>query len=810
MPHLPAVSRSASARAALTIAVVSALWGGGLALASPPVGGGCTPGRHTADGQDCHWTGTAPPIAGLGVYSRGEYIYTDFAHDDSGANVDGLHSNDADPGNPVTGDEYPNPSNPTSPRNGSTDNNNYGRLRHSGDFGYPSASPTAPFDYNDTADLLEFRTAVDHGQLHYRVTLGSLVHPTDTVVAVGIDADRNVKTGSASLPHGANLSEPVGLDYVVTMWGSGGDLTDYTGPIPKITPIKVAANLTSRTIEADVPIPAHAHLGSWRTYLATGLWDATSKAWARPTPSVPQGFPPGALLTTPFIYDLGFTAPTANDEWRDTTQADDLAASDLQRDHADIDMKLLAAGGSAPVSKPTGLIGYTYRTLPLGSGQGEYKDPTGLTLGSIDYVYQAATQGGAMMLPTSTWTDPHARRFMYFFHCLNCNQNIWENGVEDAATPGRQHVHDGPLGTDHVQSIVDRNDMLVGGSLQRGEAGAGSYGWSAEERDLLDNWKAMHSSVGTTMDPNKVMFAGMSMGAGTTEKMMTLYPDSIATAVAYSGASSISRLENLRNVPFFQLNGDTGLDSTAPVARQTAQTLDGMGYQHMYVEYLGRAHDFNLVFESQPLIEPTAWRTVRDPNPARVTYTLDPALENPKLGLVHDHAYWASALRVATGSTSGTIDATALPLAGKLPKQQSVLTGDFANSLTGNNVYVDWLVNDQPLNPASLAAVQPGWQALPDVSVTTTKLSAPSGAGTNAFTLRLTGLCAATLDASRMGLNTTRTIRADVNSDHPASVTLQRAGAGAVRVNGNPVPARRHGASLTVDVPAGHTILTVG
>ena len=125
-----------------------------------------------------------------------------------------------------------------------------------------------------------------------------------------------------------------------------------------------------------------------------------------------------------------------------------------------------------------------------------------------------------------------------------------------------------------------------------------------------------------------------------------------------------------------QITGDTGLDSAASTAgRQAATALDDLGYRHMYVEYLGRAHDFGLVYESLPIVEKTGWQEVRDPDPARVTYQIDRAVEEPdaKLGLSHDHAYWTSGLRISDGAASGVIDAIALPMASKLPKTTSHL-----------------------------------------------------------------------------------------------------------------------------------------
>src|SRR3954471_13889530 len=86
-----------------------------LALAAVPssASAACSTG-HRADGSDCDWRGTPSLISGTSRYSRGEFIYSDFVHDDAGANVDGLTSNNPDPPQPVTG-VHVDPSNPSNP-----------------------------------------------------------------------------------------------------------------------------------------------------------------------------------------------------------------------------------------------------------------------------------------------------------------------------------------------------------------------------------------------------------------------------------------------------------------------------------------------------------------------------------------------------------------------------------------------------------------------------------------------------------------------------------------------------------------------
>ncbi|MFN2616397.1 MAG: hypothetical protein ABR581_04645, partial [Thermoleophilaceae bacterium] len=409
------------------------------------------PSGHRADGSDCDWIGSPSYIGGASYYSRGEFIYSDFIHDDSGANIDGLTANNPDPPQPVTG-VHVDPSDPTNPDIGGAANDG-DRFQHSGDFGYPMS---APREYLDVADVVEFRQALDGGKLHFLVRLGALSAPDSTVVGIGIDSDRNRATGAGAWPRGANMPQQLGYDYFVTLWGSGGELVDYTGKTPKSTPIHVVSKTGARPpyIEADAPLPAGLKLGKWRTYVGAGLWDAAGGAWKHPDPAPQQTAAPGALHAAPYIYNLLFRPYEPNSWWHDTTEANDLAHHDISEDHADIDATLLAKKASTSRPHPTGLLNIQYRTLPLNGGQGTENAP------ATD-IWRGPIQPYMLMLPSNYYSKPHPRRFMFFYHCAFCQQNVWSFGVEHYAQHNQNNLTDGPIGTQHIQEIADANDMMV-------------------------------------------------------------------------------------------------------------------------------------------------------------------------------------------------------------------------------------------------------------------------------------------------------------------------------------------------------------
>ncbi|HXG27228.1 MAG TPA: hypothetical protein VNJ47_00055 [Nevskiales bacterium] len=786
-PHIPGSFARSCSLAALALALAGCSGDADRATADGSGGGsGGAVSAHVADGDDRDWQGTSSYVSGRSVYSRGEFIHSDYVHDDSGANIDGLRAPNPDYPNPVTG-IYPNPQDPTSPWLGGTGNNFIDRFRHSGDYAYPASGPGGlplayPGGYYDVADLLEYRQALDAAGLHVLVRLGAMTAADSSVVGICWDADGNAATGAQSWPRGANLNQALGCDYFATLWGRGGELTDFTRTPAVTQPITVAANTEARPpfIEADIPLPASAPRGVWRTYVGAGLWDAAAQAW-RPAVNLNQLLAPGNVLgTAPNLYDLLFQPEEANDYWRDTRQADALVKPDIRAFHADIDLDILASGGSTEAPRPTGLLNIQYPALALGDGQGAMTNWSG---GLGTFVYKGPVQPYALVLPSNYYAAPHPRPLVAFFHASNVNHSIWPVGVEGSATPHRNLITDPPLGTTNVRAIVDRNDILVVGTLQRGEKGPAGpdLPWAdiggEGERDLRDVLQTLTGRDGYRVDPDRVIYSGMSYGGQTTQAMMTLYPDELAAAVVYNapGTGVPARLMNVRNLYHAHVTGDTGLDATAPVfGRQAAEELTRLGYRHLYLEFIGRAHDFNLVYESLPIIEQTAWRAVRDPDPARVSYRLDRAIEatGAALGLAHDRAYWASGLQLADGAATGTLDAIALPLAHKLPRMRSLLTGTFINVITGNSVYVQWQEWDRDLSGRGLADFQPGWLPLPDVRVQNTTLEAPGQTGANAFVLT-TDLAAVTLDLARMGLSTRRPGSGEITATQPLRLTLR-------------------------------------
>ncbi len=210
------------------------------------------------------WTAKSAMISNVGVYRGGEYVYSDYLYDDHGPNTDGIDHTDAPFGASL------NPEDPTNPRLGSSG----GQIRYAGDFFYGAAGN----HYDNVADLLEMRVATDAASVHYRFLLGALKVPDSTVVGVCLDTDRRDDTGLATWPHAAGLVQQIGCDQFLTLYGTGGTVTDRTGVPVDLAALggAVRADTDANTIEARVPrTVADPATSTWRITAASGLWDAT-------------------------------------------------------------------------------------------------------------------------------------------------------------------------------------------------------------------------------------------------------------------------------------------------------------------------------------------------------------------------------------------------------------------------------------------------------------------------------------------------------------------------------------------------------
>ena len=300
----------------------------------------------------------------------------------------------------------------------------------------------------------------------------------------------------------------------------------------------------------------------------------------------------------------------------------------------------------------------------------------------------------------------------------------------------------------------------------------GTEGWGSDisERDILDVLADVRASY--PVDGDRIFSGGYSQGGYITYRMASLHPDLFAGAVDWVGftgdgsnggppgsphytggaiGNAVDFVKNLLNVPTVMLYSDadelvhvwTGLamDQTFqgtdniyrfynhPVSEHlTFAALDDWRKEAAYSKDLRRAHD-----------------------PPRVLFTTAPFLDAPQYGIVHDHAYWLSAVRGRGAATDyATVDLTSAGCGGSLPVLQ--------RSSDAGTDPIPWNSDDQHAASMKPLAKEPK------------------------LTGRLTNLASATIDAKATCL-AGQPVAYDITSDGPA--TLKLSDGRTLQVNGH-------------------------
>jgi pimeloyl-ACP methyl ester carboxylesterase len=216
----------------------------------------------------------------------------------------------------------------------------------------------------------------------------------------------------------------------------------------------------------------------------------------------------------------------------------------------------------------------------------------------------------------------------------------------------------------------------------------GQNGWGSDisERDLLDVMSDVRARY--PIDSQRVFSGGYSQGGYITYRMAELYPDRFAGAVDWVGftgddangspspahytagaiGNAIDYVANLRSVPTVMLY--SGGDELVHVWTANAMDQAFDATDDVFTFYL------HPVAEHLSFAALDDWRKeaayTRDlklvSNPSRVTYRTETYLDDPALGIVHDRAYWVSAIRGRqTGQVAENVDLQTLACGGSTP-----------------------------------------------------------------------------------------------------------------------------------------------
>jgi hypothetical protein len=300
--------------------------------------------------------------------------------------------------------------------------------------------------------------------------------------------------------------------------------------------------------------------------------------------------------------------------------------------------------------------------------------------------------------------------------------------------------HNEFLGSNEAPEMGERGSGSIFASpLGRGPDGGYSI---YAEADVFEMWADVARHY--RLNPELTDITGYSMGGLGTWRLAGRWPDLFARAFPIVGPSTTPSFDtSMRNVPvmgWYGQNDELANPGTTEAGFAIAQQA-GIRYDHWVFAPAGHITIGNND-EFGPAVEFFGDHTV-ERNPAHVTYTVDPA-EDPKALSATDHAYWLSAMKLAAGESSGTVDA----------RTRAAGVGD---------------PPVEPVQPSAGTLNGGSHGPLPYTRRTIDWGAAPKQAKADALDLTTTGLSAVTVDSPRAGLSCSPAL--NVKSDGPVKVT---------------------------------------
>ncbi|HJR18220.1 MAG TPA: prolyl oligopeptidase family serine peptidase [Actinomycetota bacterium] len=725
------------------------------------------PAPKTVDGDVSDWKGTPTRLGGTAIYSAGEYVYSDFTGDDFGA--DDGHDRDrlakldplrgleprtykADPLGQVLGDEFgvggPLTSEP-----------------EYGDAAYPQG-------LEHQADIAEARVAATGEDLFF------LVRTTQMTTAAGTAALILIDTAP-----GGSYPAPGGLTTVaeIAIVAAGNAITTYMSRGALVAPppgsYAVVSNPSGFTNAIEIRLAkGMLQLGSGSLpsplpiAIATGIAGADGKLGQVAT---------GEAATN--LINVAFRDDEPVRIRMDREQALTLLAGTIDRYLASIEVADLLAG----------------RTDLFTPGPGYYE--------------RGFISDSPVVRETYSSDEPQGIHQHYGLY-------IPTTYASSALSRGLLWLHPRSSGTTHlaagwvpgiISQLGEDSGRVV---LSPSARGASTWYVGRGHESFLETWEDAMSSW--RIDPDRVAVTGHSMGGFGSYLVGLLYPDRFSAAFpiagpvtqgAWLGAGDplepqnggnveaefmFNIVENARNLPYIIFQGtDDELVWVTGVTRM-ASRFTQLGYRNRLYLLLGQEHYSPLIVDEWS--DPARYinGTKRDPNPARVTYRIWPALERAvetigvpegaTLDYAFDGAYWVDGLTVREGDPN-----------------DPAIVGTFDATTQGRGV-----PSTLGIPEGSVAAVG---HTAPFVMGGLAWLGTGSSAPANAFNATLTNIAGARLDLARMALSTAAPITATITTDGPAVLRLAGVWASAPAVTG--AQAAYAGGVLEIAFAAGtHTI----
>jgi hypothetical protein len=613
------------------------------------------------------WHAAPILVSGASAYRDGEYLYQDWIYDDHGAQE---------------------ASDPNDPRSS-------GNLfsRPNGTYTYP----TGPGYNENAADLVEFRVKPTSRATAFRITLNTLQNPQLVGFTIAIGGRRG---HPLPFPYGANVKAPASLFLTIHPAGKKLVATLAHAASGKAVAGPAPAVHVNRSRHQVTVLVAHR---AWnpgrktvRLAMGVGLWDSAANAYLLPQQTASATVPGGAGSATnpPAFFnvafrsnrqepvpspDAGLNAIASARWWRDAAQGAALASGDISRFYAKVSFAKLARrvsdSSQIPRTGPIDRIMSSHYQV----GQGEqFASQCGLQGSSNPKScrpeYLGQIQPYAIYVPKGH-TPRGGWGLTLLLHSLSANYNQY------TATRNQSQF-----------ALRSRPSIVITPEAR----GPDQFYEGLGEADVFEVWNTVAHLY--RLNPSLTDITGYSMGGFGTFDMGSQFPDLFARAQPTVGEETNNNvLGSLRNLPVLMWNvhGDELVGDQAFLA--TAHKLEQLGYRvtlHAHLPCASTGSSLcspvipdHLELAINDWFKPAAdfLGTVRvNRNPFHVTYVVDTARDSSTYGIVANHAYWASGLRVRQAGTLGTFDAVSHGFGLSDPKPSGVKDG--TGALTGGHL----------------------------------------------------------------------------------------------------------------------------
>jgi predicted esterase len=570
-------------------------------------------------------------VSGATAYRKGEFLYQDFLYDDHGARET------ADPSDPkAAGNLFSKPN---------------------GTYTYP----TDPRYANNAADLVELRVRPAKRSTYFRLTLNTLRDRRLAAFTLAIGGKKKLR----AFPHGANVKAPAVLFLTVRPQGkrlvaelvraSNGRRVRGRAP-------RVRVDVKRRQITVKVSHRQwNPHRHRVRLAGGVGLWDAAAGRYLLPRASADATHPGGAGTAgaPAAFFNVAFRTHEPSQRvtegqavvldaawWRDRAQGHALAAHDISPFHANVSFRTLArrktSNRGVPKRGPMDRI--LSARKELGNGGADFSESCLTASAHCVGQYRGRLQPYAIYIPKKRKRPKAGWGMTLQLHSLSAPYN---------------------------QYYGSRNQS------QFGERGGGSIVITPEARgpdenyenngaaDVFEVWADVARRY--RLDPAWTVITGYSMGGDGTFLLGSQFPDLFARAQPTVGfEQKTGVLSSLRNVPVLMWNthGDELINDA--FYNGTAAKLDSLGYRYELHAHQPCAnpncsplfpnHNMLAINDQYAPAADFLGGAKVDRNPPHVTMGIETSRDHPELGLVADHAYWVSGVRLRSG-TSGQFDA---------------------------------------------------------------------------------------------------------------------------------------------------------